>query len=456
MRVLVRGSGLALALLAAACGGSSDSPSSPTAPTSASGATVAGTVTSPGTSGSRSAAQGAPLFGGGATTMGLPSNLQVEVQGTAVSSPVGSDGRFSLTGVPAGDRRLRFTGTGTDATASLGMVQGGETVEVVVSVSGASAVVVSDSRPEGVVQVEGRLEARESPDILIINGTRVQVVPATIFNPASMGYGDLAIGVRVHVKGRRDNGVVVAGSIDVQNTNADIQVVLNGTLSGLSGTASAFEFIVNGRTVKGDAQTAFFGDGNKPDSFADLKDGLRVEVKGLPRDGYVYATRIHINDGDDDEDDDDDQQQSASIQGVLKQLSGTPPNLTFVIDSTTVRTSASTEVKRRGDRQDLSALRSNMTVHVVGDRRSDGSLDARRIEIRDDEVGGLVEISGPMGGLKGTCPSVTFKVNGFDIATNGSTTFTGAACSAFRNGDKVTVKGVRQASGAFLATDVKK
>jgi hypothetical protein len=28
---------------------------------------------------------------------------------------------------------------------------------------------------------------------------------------------------------------------------------------------------------------------------ADLADGDRVEVKGLQRDGYVYAERIHIN-----------------------------------------------------------------------------------------------------------------------------------------------------------------
>jgi hypothetical protein len=43
--------------------------------------------------------------------------------------------------------------------------------------------------------------------------------------------------------------------------------------------------------VKGDATTAFFGDGDKPDPFADRKDGVRVEVKGQQRNGFVHAAR---------------------------------------------------------------------------------------------------------------------------------------------------------------------
>ena len=97
-----------------------------------------------------------------------------------------------------------------------------------------------------------------------------------------------------------------------------------------------------------------------------------------------------------------------------------------------------------------------MTVHVVGVRNSDGSLDARKIEINDDAPGGEFEIEGSVGGLKGTCPVVTFGVNGFSIVTTASTTFEGAACTALKSGDKVTVKGLRQADGTVTATSVKK
>jgi hypothetical protein len=61
-----------------------------------------------------------------------------------------------------------------------------------------------------------------------------------------------------------------------------------------------------------------------------------------------------------------------------------------------------------------------------------------------------------MGGLKGSCPSVTFKVNGYSIATNGSTAFPNAACASFKNGDKVRVKGLRQADESVNATSVEK
>lgn len=92
---------------------------------------------------------------------------------------------------------------------------------------------------------------------------------------------------------------------------------------------------------------------------------------------------------------------------------------------------------------------------MIGTRTSDGSIDARLIEIDDDAVGGEFQIEGAVGGLKGSCPAVTFGVNGFSIATSGSTTFEGGACSALKNGSKVTIKGTRLADGSVAATSVK-
>jgi hypothetical protein len=140
----------------------------------------------------------------------------------------------------------------------------------------------------------------------------------------------------------------------------------------------------------------------------------------------------------------------------LKTLTGAPPSLVLAVDSTMVRTSASTTVKRRGDFQTLETLRVGQTLHVVGTRQSDGSIDARLVEINDDGTGGEVEREGSVGGLKGVCPSRSFGINGSAIATNASTTFDGVACSAMKNGDKVTVTGTKQGDGSVLATKVKK
>lgn len=61
-----------------------------------------------------------------------------------------------------------------------------------------------------------------------------------------------------------------------------------------------------------------------------------------------------------------------------------------------------------------------------------------------------------MGGLKGSCPAVTFKVNGYAIATSGAIAFPNAACSSFKNGDKVRVNGLRQPDDSVNATSVEK
>ena len=207
--------------------------------------------------------------------------------------------------------------------------------------------------------------------------------------------------------------------------------------------------------IKGDNLTGFFGDGDKPDTFSNLKDGVRVEVKGQQRDGFVYATRIHINDNGDDNGDDGGQDDSASIHGTLTAMSGSKPALTLTVGGTTVRTSSSTEVKRRGDVQSLDTLKVGQSLHVVGDRQPDGSINARKIEIDDDAPGGEFEIEGSMGGLQGTCPSIRFGVNGFSVSTSASTTFEDGTCSSLKNGAKVNVKGTRNADGSVAATRVK-
>ena len=264
---------------------------------------------------------------------------------------------------------------------------------------------------------------------------------------------DLEIGYRVHVKGHATGADLLATSIQVQNTITTIPVNVNGVIDSLTGSAADFQFNIGSRVVRGDGATGFFGDGDSPDSFDGLEDGARVEVKGLQRDGYVYAERIHINGQDGD--DDDDQDSSASVHGKLLQISGSVPTLQLMVGTTSVRTSSTTEVKRRGDVQTLSELRVGMDVHVIGTRQPDGPLDARRIEINADEAGGEVEISGSAGGVSGTCPTLKFGVNGYTIRTTASTTFGGITCAAMKSGTKVTVKGISQADSSVTATLVK-
>ena len=445
-----RGLGLTLmaALLAGACGGSSATAPSTGSSATAGSAMITGSVQGMTASAFTAASNGAALTG-----------VTVTVVGTSISSTVDAGGRFTLMNVPAGTVQLQLTGGGTNASVTLSSVQASQTVDVVLAVAGTTASLESEVRSgAGQAELEGRVESLPPTQPALTfkaAGRTVKTDASTRFvdGSQSRSFGDLKIGMRVHAKGSLTGDQFTATLVELQNSNTSIPVEVNGVIDTLTGTASAFSFKIGSRLVKGDANTAFFGDGDKPDTFADLKEGSRVEVKGEQRDDFVYAVRIHINGPDDDGT--DPQDDSASIHGLLNAISGAPPNLVLTVGTTTVRTSSSTQVKRRGDFQTLNELKTGQSLHVIGVRQSNGSIDARLIEIDDDAAGGEFEIEGAVGGLKGTCPAVQFGVNGFSITTSASTTFEDGPCSALKSGTSVNVKGLRQADGSVAATRVK-
>jgi len=453
-----RGLGLTLvaAMLAGACGGGSSptepsttgtTPGTPTGPS----ATITGAVQGATGSALTSASSGAAITG-----------VTITVLGTTISTSVDGAGRFTLASVPTGNVQLQLTGGGANATVTLASVEPSQIVDVVLAVAGSTASIESAVRSgAGQAQLEGRVESLP-PTMPALSfkaaGRTVKTDASTRFVDGSQtrAFSDLQIGMRVHAKGVLAGDQFTATVVELQNSNTAIPVSVNGVLDTLTGTAAQFQFKIGSQVIKGDALTEFFGDGDRADSFTTLKEGSRVEVKGQMRDGFIYATRIHINGTSTDGGTPPPQDSSASIHGTLNALTGSTPNFVLTVGTTTVRTSSSTEVKRRGDVQTLATLKVGMTVHVVGVRNSDGSLDARKIEINDDAPGGEFEIEGSAGGLKGTCPVVQFGVNGFSIVTTATTTFEGAACTALKSGDKVTVKGLRQADGTVTATSVKK
>ena len=424
---------------ATAC--SSSSPSAPS-PTPGNAASISGVVSAGGSGSSQMAADSS---GAG---------MKVSVAGTNVQTSADASGRFALQGVPAGNVRLQFSSSSVDAGVDVSNVQQREAIELNVVVTSTTAVVESQRRSSGGdTELEGRVEKlppESAANTLVVAGVTVLTDTNTKYflNGQPAAFSDLAIGLRVHVKGQSSGTGVLAQVIQIQNTNPDIPVVINGIVDDFTGPSSAFEFKIDGRLIKGDANTEFFGNS----AFADLEDGVRAEVKGKQRNGFVYAERIHVN---------EEEvppvpvppSTSASIEGLLTSIS--LPQL--VVDGVTVRTSASTTVRRGGDdSQPLTALDLNMILHVVGDRQSDGSLDARMIQIKGDAVGGKFQITGSMGGVKGTCTtSLSFGINGYEIVTDSATQYDPVgSCSSLKSGSKATVFGIVQAGGVVKATKV--
>ena len=255
--------------------------------------------------------------------------------------------------------------------------------------------------------------------------------------------------------------------------NSSNSVEIRGAIDTVTGTASAFQFKIGSRVIRGDALTSFTAHG-RSDSFSSLKEGLTVEIKGEQRTDFIFATRVNIeddepdaddnddNDDDDDVDDDDDDDneepnppQAASVHGTLTSIAGTAPALLLNVGSTIVHTSASTTVKRKGDELPFSVLRAGQELHVVGTRQADASIDARKIEIEDEDDAEF-RAEGSIGPVTGTCPAIQFSLGSTTIVTNALTRFDNLSCGSLASGARVEVRGLSQPSGTVTATRVKR
>ncbi len=370
---------LAITILSAACGGNASSPLSPSGnpPSSApstTGATVLGTVRLGLT---------APVVGSSADPM------RVEVVGTPIVSTVSAAGQFELGNIPPGQVRLRFFGAGADASVTISAVVSGETVTITVTVVGTSAVINSESRStqgQAKQEIEGRVESlppTQPAGTLVVAGRTITTDAQTVIRQGSLTktFADLQIGQRVHVRALVSGTALLASIIEIQNTQTDLPVEINGVVSGLTGTELAFQFTVNGRLIKGDNLTIFYGNS----TFADLKNGVRVEVKGQQQDAIVYAARIHVEDeeddddeGEDDDDDEDDNGQPGSIklEGALSGLTGTCPAVSFTLSGKLVSTNISTMYKGMS----CSTLANSLEIEVMGKIQSNGTVLATKIE----------------------------------------------------------------------------
>jgi hypothetical protein len=65
-----------------------------------------------------------------------------------------------------------------------------------------------------------------------------------------------------------------------------------------------------------------------------------------------------------------------------------------------------------------------------------------------------IELDGRVSSLTGSCPSLTFTLEGRTVRTNAQTDFRKGSCSKLENNDRVEVEGVPQADGSVLATRV--
>jgi hypothetical protein len=65
-----------------------------------------------------------------------------------------------------------------------------------------------------------------------------------------------------------------------------------------------------------------------------------------------------------------------------------------------------------------------------------------------------ITLEGNVSGLAGTCPAVTFTLEGRTVSTSGSTSFKGGNCAKLKDGDAVSARGLLTLEGTVNATEI--
>ena len=136
------------------------------------------------------------------------------------------------------------------------------------------------------------------------------------------------------------------------------------------------------------------------------------------------------------------------ISGLLGQLGGSCPRLQFKIGSKRVGTDDSSAFAD----DSCSGLREGEAIEVDGGWDSDGSLVAGKV--RRQHQPPEFEIRGPVVGLNGTCPNLSFSVGTEQLSTDAGTRFRDQPCGSLRNGQSVEVHGIHRADGSAHAREL--
>lgn len=273
------------------------------------------------------------------------------------------------------------------------------------------------------VELEGLVTQINSARSFVVNGVTVDASAVSSF-PAGV-----AVGVPVEVKGRLDNGVLVARKVEVED-DEDREFEIKGNIAALDTTAQTFQ--IRGMLI--DYSNASFDNGTASNLSADV----RVEIKGqLNANGTVVQANTVEFKGLDDR----GSSGSFEVKGAVAELNTSTK--TFVVRGITV--SYSTARFDDGVAADLS----NGDVVEVKGTVVGGVLQATEVDFNDGS--GSYEIKGNISALD--TAARTFVVNSVTVSY-ASASFKDGTAANLRVGARVEVKGGAVNNGVVTASKV--
>jgi hypothetical protein len=239
-------------------------------------------------------------------------------------------------------------------------------------------------------------------------------------------------GVTVTVVGTTGtDGRVTAKTVSVPKGAPTM--TLNGVIAGLTGSCPNLSFTVNGTAVVTNAATSYGGGG----TCADVKNGdTRYAAATQQSDGTWLVTYLSGAVASD-----------VTVTGAVSSASGTCPAVTFVVGGKTVVVTSTTAFSP-GTCADV---KNGVTVTVVGTTGTDGRVTAKTVSVPKGAP--TTTLNGVIAGLTGSCPSLSFTVNGTAVVTNAATSYGGGGtCADVKNGDTRYAAATQQSDGTWLVT----
>ena len=302
---------LCAALLAAGCGGSS----AVTGPDDDAGSAPRGSAILQGAI--LGTGLGSLSAGGQVHALDLDTGWSVSIVGTTLTAEVNDDGRFLLSGVPAGSVKLRIDGPGVSAQVDVtGLVDGQvTTIEVKVTSGQAQVTTPPTCSPTAETSFSGVLERMEGTQ-LVVSGRSVDASQNKKVwrGDWRINLSDLIVGEKVKVFGVvRGDGVVVSEEIAALTTgpgpDSETYVMFSGRVDSVGASSSDLHANPNPSPSPAKYPTLFVkqtivivtkdtkvkrSDGSVM-SASEIKVGQHVTVEGWKRtDGAVRATRIVV------------------------------------------------------------------------------------------------------------------------------------------------------------------
>ncbi len=269
-----------------------------------------------------------------------------------------------------------------------------------------------------------------------------KIIHVSATTKIEQGRGQVAVGVLVEIEGLVQNdGSINALEIEVKPDGVSgIPVKFFGRVERLPDTNTRIgDWVVSGRTVKVTADTRI------DQGRFQVMIGSLVEVEGVVQtDGTILATKIEVKSNI------DNPTLFVNFRGVIEMLPNTPNFVgDWKVSGRTVKVTDQTRLNQERGKPAVGAF-----VEIAGTLNTDGSVNAQKIEVKENNAPGFVRFAGRVTMLPNTQDLLGDWKVGEKVVHVSANTRIDQDKGKVSVGSLVEVKGTLRSDGSVDATEI--